>query len=249
MFRNCDPFGATDVCNHLQTVENEREGESVCVDCGLVLEPLYIEETFGKTEIQNYFDTTVLFITDVCKNACISDGVIPQAFSSYKKLRQELHSKFRDKDIAAYAIYETLNRLEIPRTAEEIQHFSGVKLKDIWLIEANVTVKTVLSEASSYVNRCCNLLSIEYHDQLFIRKAVNALQNCSQVGSLKTTCCVAVVIYLATKRCCIVLTLKQICEACGISTTSIHRILRKMRKDCLQELKESTALCWILDVL
>ena len=168
-------------------------------------------------------------IENVCANACILESVISSAILYYVKLRSKLAARHRDKSVAAYAIYETLNRLEVPRIVEEIEFFSGVRVKDIFKIESDLTLQTVLNEKpSQYVQRYCSMLEIGYLEQRLIEEAIN---NAPPVlCNLKCNCLVAVVIYLYCRDLKKKVTLKLICEVCCISATSVHRVMRTLKK-------------------
>ena len=240
--------GSTNACSHLQTVDNDREGECVCTECGLVLESLYTAtyEDMHMSATSYTADSNIYsFVSDICHNGCMPEGVITYAMNYYRKLCTKLRKQFPERNIAAYAVYETLNRFEATRTAEEIEHFSGVKIRDIWLIESNISTDAALNDPTGYVQRYASLLGLKYCHQLFIKEVIVLMENSLNIGNIKANCLVAVTIYLASKELGEKLMLKKICEVCDISTTSVHRVLRKLEQECRLNIEKTPELRWI----
>jgi transcription initiation factor TFIIIB Brf1 subunit/transcription initiation factor TFIIB len=229
MSRACRQYYPENGCHHTRTVDNDSDGECVCMDCGLVLDQLYTNP-FPNSSLQfNNNDLRInIFIADVCTNACIAQSVVDYASVYYKTLKTSLKTNFKDEEVAAYAIYEALNRMEVPRTAQEIEHFSGVSMKQLFKIEAALSLPKTLNEnPSDYVTRYCSLLNMDYSAQTTIQAITNGLQEI--LGNLKCNCAVAVVIYLFCKYHDKKISLKEICSTCCISTTSVHRVIRKLK--------------------
>jgi len=225
MFGTREQHFSDDGCSHSNTVDNYSDGDQVCTDCGLVLEQLYTNAAFPISEKKPMINN---FIADVCMNACIAQSVSDYAISYFETLKKILGSKYKDEAIAAYAIYEALNRQEVPRTAQEIEHFTGVKLKKLFKIEASLSLPDTLNEnPSDYVTRYCALLALDYSAQTVIQTMVKELQD--TLGNLKCNCLVAVIIHLYCRYHDKKISLKSICNICCISATSVHRVVRKLK--------------------
>ena len=225
-----------DVCNHMQTVENDRDGECTCTECGLVLTPLYYEQHFSDKTNNEIYNEIKEYITDICYNANIPNNVIVASFKYYKELKGNSNLCFNNKILAAYSIYESLNKMEIPRLAEEVAHYAGVKVNKIWRVESTLTLSDPLNEPTQYVERYCTILKIPYSDQKKIKMLIRDIQEKFNLGCLRSNCLVAAVTHLYCLKKKLKLSLKLICTTCSISTTSVHRIIRKLK--CNTEFKE-----------
>jgi len=223
------------VCAHAVVVEN-REDESVCTECGLVLAEQMYHDFFHPKGwatpnggVLLYGENRIhKFIQDIGANACIPDNVVLYATNYYEKIQAALPLKIKPWAIAAYALYESLNKFEVPRMAEEIAHYSGVKLQDIWQVETNLMLEETLNDPILYVQRYCNLLQFSYADQVRVRQTVEQMLQLP-LGNVRCNCLVAVVLYLHCKDSKKKLTLRKICEVCSISATSVHRVVRQLQ--------------------
>lgn len=216
---------SSDACSHCNTVDTQ-EDDCVCVDCGLVLSQTQVyNPTTWSTPVCGS-DNIHEFIRDVGENACMPGNVVVYAVNYYDKIKAALSPKFPKKTIAAYSLYESLQKFEVPRMAAEIQHFSGVKLKHIWQVESNLNLEQSLNNPTHYVHRFCVMLNFSYADQLTVKNAVEAIQ-LLPLGNLRCNCLVAVIIHLFCKEVGKKITLKKICETCDISATSVHRVIRQ----------------------
>jgi transcription initiation factor TFIIIB Brf1 subunit/transcription initiation factor TFIIB len=214
-------------CQHSKTIDNDREGECVCLDCGLVLERLYMSNDNRQSlDCETSLLSIYNFISNVCANGCISENMVLHSFNTLKKVKKQLEKKFKDEVIAAYAIYETLNIFGIPRCASEIHFFSGVSIKQIWKVERCLIITKSLNDPTQYVDRYCSELDgLVYFDNNIIKGIVG---NMYGMGGVKSNCLVAVVIYLYCKEKERKISLKKICKICKISTTSVHRVIRNI---------------------
>ena len=232
-----------DTCLHQQTVDDDREGHSVCLLCGLVLEQLYQQQDRRETLIQTSpekmreeEDPVCKFLLDVAAHAEIPKSVISYAMSYLKKIQYQLmwhEPRFSDKTLASYALYETLSRNSISRTAEEIAFFTQCKLTKLWAVESALNLKDTLNHPLDYVERFCTLLDLEFQEMKTIRGIVG---NMFGWGGIRPQCVVAVVIYLYCKELNKKLSLVKICEMCDVSSTNIYAIIRKMKKPYVEKI-------------
>ena len=118
-----------DACPHSSSVDNYSDGDCVCTDCGLVLSQIYLPSVSHLPARGKKINEMQEFIRDVGENACMPSNVLTYAGNYYEKIQSNLVPRFGKKTVAAYALYESLNKFEIPRMAEEIQYYTGVKVK------------------------------------------------------------------------------------------------------------------------
>lgn len=235
------------VCEHINKIDIERDGDCVCTDCGLVLEQLLLPFQGFVVQVEPKHVEMHEFIADIADKANIPNNVTHYAVKYYDQLYCSLIRKFSKRTIASYAIYETLKKFETPKLPEWLEYFSGVSRKHIWRVEAHLAERDeTVHDPGHYVGRYCDLLGLIYSEQLLVREAVDCLNSTADIplGNLHCNCLVAVVIYL----CCQVqkkeITLAEICSTCTISATSIHRVIRQM-KLYLKELEQEKPLAWI----
>ena len=221
-----------DACPHINRIDNYVDGDCVCTDCGLVLSQIYLPSVSHLSAPGKQLSEMHEFIRDVGENACMPINVLTYAENYYEKIKCNLVPRFSKKTVAAYALYESLNKFEIPRMAEEIQYYTGVEMKRIWQVETKLTLEQPMNEPGNYVNRYCNLLDFSYGDQLIVKEGVEFVQREQAIGNLRSNCLVAVIIYLHCKEVRKKITLKKICETCFISATSVHRALRQLSEFC-----------------
>lgn len=173
----------------------------------------------------------------------MSKNVTLYAISYYDKLKKSSPPKLKEKALAAFAIYESLNIFETPRMAGEISFYTGISERDIWNVESNLTLQTEIKDPKQYVLRFCNMLQLSFIEQNCIRDAVEAVQQLP-LGNLHCNSLVAVMINLYCKANKKKISLRKICEICAISATSVHRIIRQF-KALKPQILEIPSLNWI----
>lgn len=226
-----------DVCPHQQTVDDDREGSCVCLQCGLVLEAIYQQpwrqEERDSSEVfssSGQSDQIKTFLLDVAAHAEISACIVEYTYTYFKKIKRQLENhtpKFTERVLASYALYETLSRNKFSRTVQEISFFTTCSLSKLWAVESALNLKETLNHPLDYVERFCSLLDIKYHEMKIIRGIVG---NMFGWGGIRPQCVVAVVIHLYCKETKNKLPLLRICEVCDVSSTNIYAIIRKMKK-------------------
>jgi transcription initiation factor TFIIIB Brf1 subunit/transcription initiation factor TFIIB len=239
MFRKREDTVSEDDCSHKNTVEAEHEGDVVCTDCGLVVEPCFsfhASQKYFQDETDYY--NVKNFILDVCANAHIPKNICEYSYSYFKKSRRNFSPrKVSNNQLAAFSIYEALQLFEVPRTVEEIQFFTGENVKKFALIESVNTLTNNRNDPTIFVDRFCNLLELEYFDSNLIKSIVC---NMYGMGNVKSNCLIATCIHLYCKEKKRKILLKTICQICEVSATSVHRIVRQLDKKYVQQI---TLLC------
>lgn len=231
---------SSDDCPHQQTVDDEREGNSICITCGLVLQPIFLGNSWeqGKKHLPECESVSKTmnrhaFLRDVGANAHICESIINETISYYEKIRDRLKNRkprFNDNVLVAYALYETLSRNQVPRSVQEVEYLTDSKPGKMFAVESALNLVDTLNCPLDFISRFCSLLDLKYADETMIR---NIVKNASQLrlSNVRSQCTVAVIIQLYCKEKKYKITLKKICEICGVSPTNIHNIIRKMDKN------------------
>jgi transcription initiation factor TFIIIB Brf1 subunit/transcription initiation factor TFIIB len=221
---------STDVCGHQNTVDT-CEGDNVCTDCGKVVGQVYETPPFFMGGCHEFVSPDVdmyEFIRDCGENAKLPPCVMKYAENHYSKIKVVLLKKCSKQSIAAYALYESLNMFEVPRLAEEIAYYTGVSITDIWRVESNLVVETTFDDPAKHIVSYCQQLNMSYSEQMTLKECVESIQEEGLIGTLRSNCLSAVLIYTYCKYAKKKITLKKICETCDISATSVHRVIRQL---------------------
>lgn len=224
-------------CTHQRKIDDEHTADEICIDCGLVLGRIFTSTSSPHEVLKKAIDGEIYkFIEDVCHNGCYSLNIIDFAFKKFKKLKEKLKNikkKINNRTLAAFAIYEVMEKLEIPRTFEEIGAITGIPVRKIWDV-SSLSIKTSTKEENAnqkpsdpidYVERYCTILNIDYWERKIIR---NIVGNMFGFGSYKPSSLVAAVIRLYCIEKGKKLPLKTIADVCGICPANVHRIMRQL---------------------
>jgi transcription initiation factor TFIIIB Brf1 subunit/transcription initiation factor TFIIB len=235
-------------CLHNTTIDDEQSGDCVCIKCGLVLEQLYMLDYKHKQHIETHphahttqivegeLNTSSIiaqFLVDIGHNAHIPLSIINHATWYSEIVKGQLRDKkikFTNKEIAAFALYETLNERGVSRTVQEIAVYTQVSCTSLWDIECAVTKPNTLINPQNLVERYCTALQLSYGYMSEIRTIVG---NMYGMGGIRPQCLVAAAIYL---YCHSELypnsgptpSLKQICDVCIVSPTTVNKIIKKL---------------------
>ena len=228
-----------DTCQHLRVYEDEKEGESICIDCALVLDrlcgiPKYPpprEELQMTGENERILD----YIKDICANGCFPQNVVQCAFNYFVKIKKEISTRFFLNDaLAAFAVYNALNELDIPRSIDEVERYSGVTVKKMWEIAGCLNITNVPNDPTVYVDYYCSLLPLQYFDANIIRSIVGNLYG---MGNIRPNGLIAAIIRLY----CIENNRKEIkfsdiCRATKTKRAGIHRIIRLLDEKYIKQI-------------
>lgn len=208
-------------CSHEYEIINEREGDIVCGDCGLVIDKYYIQnDKIEKTEHENFFEKNFVF-------EMLERLNVPKSFASYI-FKNILNTKIKRKSetILSAIIYNTLIELKIPFTMKDISGVTGISTKEIFKEEKKKNKESknvVIIDWSEILERACSKLNLKYKDYTLIKEDVikkNSGFNPSTVISAH--------IYLYCKEKNIKISLKEISTVTGISCMSIKRYIKNV---------------------
>lgn len=233
MSSGCHERVSGDACSHQETIDDDREGYCVCIECGLVLEQIYQQGELCLKKPLNLLslreeDEADTFLRDVCSRAEIPPGISQAALSYFRKIRQQLlphKRKFGYRDVASYALYETLSRVGASRTKREISFYTGCNVARLWDVESLLDLEDTLEDPSDYIGRFCFLLGIKSAEVAKIRRV---LCDWTFLEGVTPQCAAAACIFWFCSENNKSITLKKVCEACDVSSANISGIIRKM---------------------
>jgi transcription initiation factor TFIIIB Brf1 subunit/transcription initiation factor TFIIB len=207
------------LCSHINSVIDEKEGTIICTVCGLVL-----EEKLFKFYGHN------LSSDIVGKSSCLKEDVkeilaklgLPDVFTKMivQNFENEIDEKKRKKDYLAYVVYKTLNENNFPISIKEISSISGISDSTIYgMQEVN---KSVILQPCDLLEKYCSYLGFDYKTYSLIKNELPR-QNLSGHNPLTI---ISATIYKYCKKNNIRISMKKIASTVKISCVSIQRYLR-----------------------
>ena len=222
-------------CPHPENrlVHDEREGVITCAECAFVVQDVLFSDSQSKEkqfddkiEIEmGKVDRSYNFIKDCCTNLNAPKSIEDYATWYLSTLKHDQrYQSFRVFDLAAYAVYESLHRYEVPRTYKEVEAASGVSSKKLWDIEAKACVKIRSALPHDYADRFCSYLKIEYGHISKIKDLCQCLYGLNN-HSPQSLC--AATIFFYSKKHDLDVPLRLICEISGVASSTIRQIAKK----------------------
>lgn len=210
------------VCSHLKTVESHPECETVCIDCGQVLEqgsimtePIIDELHYG--EMQAYLE-------DLVHNAYIYEGAVKPALFMYNILRADSALRnFSKKEIVCYCLFLELIKSDVGRSMTEIAYFGGVCKTRMYKIQSALCNGEEL-EPRHLLPRIMDELLIPFSFQSPIMNIIDELNHlCSAKPETKVAC--AIYVYCERKN--YEIDKKKICKQCCVQWPSVKSLISK----------------------
>ncbi len=213
-------YFTSDTCTHLNEVIDQREGTTICTDCGLVLSSVYLtdrnlEYFVNETNIVNEYILEILerlnmpriFVHDVVRNL---ENV-------YFKERKSL-------SLVTYVIYKTLNELNCGVGIREISSVSGFSDKEIY--NQQDSNETIILDPLIPVEKFCQLLGLPKGSHSVIKENLGF----NKTGHNPTTI-IAAHIYKYCLKNNIKVSIETIARTTSISCISIKRYLKKIENE------------------
>jgi transcription initiation factor TFIIIB Brf1 subunit/transcription initiation factor TFIIB len=227
-------------CAHSQTVDDDQEGTTVCLNCCRVLDQLYFcnYEIGNGNGIDLYtskdFCDSFIFLKDVCANSMIPYNMVSYAHDYFKVLKNNhliSGKNFSNKVIASYALYETLSNHSISRSAREIELITGTKCASLWKVENCLNLEEIIGNPEDFVERYCTALDIDFFKMKIIKGIVSNMSQFNDVwgfGGIRPDSIVAAVIYLYCKEINFKISMKSVCQVCSVSYGNIYKIVNRL---------------------
>jgi transcription initiation factor TFIIIB Brf1 subunit/transcription initiation factor TFIIB len=212
-----------DMCAHINSVIDEREGSIVCTSCGLVLD----EKIFN-------FNNSNLSYQEDGQNVCFKNEVkeilsklqLPEVYTNriLENFKNEISQKRNKKELLPYVIYKTLNENGIPISIKDISSTSG--FTDISIYDMQESNKSLIVQPEDLLEKYCSYLGFDYKTYTLVKKLLPQ-QNISGHNPLTI---IAATIYKYCKLNNIKISMKKISLTVKISCVSIQRYLKNNDK-------------------
>jgi transcription initiation factor TFIIIB Brf1 subunit/transcription initiation factor TFIIB len=200
----------------LNEVIDEREGTTICIDCGLVLSDQMFKETysFNSNICDKNFEEIKEFLTRLN---------LPISFASeiFENFTKSLIYKKTGKYLLPYAIYQTLNEIGYPISIKDIAAVSGVSENLIYDMQNNE--ESIILNPNSLLEKYCKLFGFDYKTYSLIKEKMPQELN---TGHNPLTV-IASIIYKYCKENNLKYSMKEIASTVCISPISIQRYLKK----------------------
>ncbi len=204
-------------CKHINEIIDQRQGDIVCTDCGLVLSAVYISNYNNST--LNYFESNEYdYVLEI-----LSRLNLPKYFATNIMCALEnFNTKEKKKeDMLAFVIYKQLNDLGCTVTLKEINSVTGFTNTQIYNMQgANETI--VIDPAVS-IEKYCALAGLPKKSYAVIKEKIHLRQ---KTGHNPTTV-IGGEIFKYCRENKIAISIEKLSEILNISPISIRRYSKK----------------------
>ena len=196
---------------HTNKVTDEREGQIVCVDCGLVLtDKIFLEyNQFSNDEHNNLSNK----VKDILEKLNLPYCFVSDIVRKYLSLQ---HKKF----LLEYVVYLTLHESGFPISIKDISSVTGISHSRIYDLQEND--QSICLRPQDLLEKYCTLLQLDYKTYSLIKKELIPE---IQTGHNPLTV-IAATIYTFSKKNKLKLSMKQIANVVKISSVSIQRYIK-----------------------
>lgn len=210
-------------CSHINQTIDMITGDNICIDCGLVLDKVYVFPHKDGKNLENFF-TDDDFLAELLEKLHL-----PKNVASYVNRELEglngANCKYSQLSIAR-CLYRAVAKLDMPITARDICAVSGFSSKKILNQPASHAQREnssiICISIDSILEKLCGNLSISFKDSTLIKKSVKV-----RYSGFNPATVAAAYVYLYCKKNLKNIKLKDICMISGISCMSVHRFIKK----------------------
>lgn len=224
--------GIIESCSHTNEIVDERSGDIICQDCGLVIDVYYFNERFVENENRDIPQNASSYLYEVIDRLHVPESVLPFV---YRKINEgSANERKKPKELfLAKCLYKTLCEINIPFSVKDISAVTGlsqVKLcsngentdpNQSHLVSVDNSSITVINK-EDILERACAKLELNYKTYTLIKETLDSKNN-----GFNPSTVISAYIYLFCKKNKIKISLKKISNVTGISCMSIQRFIKK----------------------
>jgi len=176
------------MCDHNKTIEDS--GSEVCIECGLVMEPIYhlpVDPIYSQPTDAITFEVefpaeTILRndLLDVLALIHQDSYFMTERIISFLKAHCSSVPKYSTHSgrcIIAFAIWEVLNRHECPHSPTEIAYLCQISSNDLQQAERKLNLAPTFCPPSFYVHRFASYVGLPKRAAMVISQAVKSVDN------------------------------------------------------------------------
>lgn len=222
------------MCSHEHTVETYPECDIVCTDCAFVVGQVYNKTNY--TTLPPFYDESddisiSELLIDLTFDLHLPNSCIEPTKYRFRKLRANNDlCKYRNNELACFAVYNELLEQEIPTNLEDLCLHCHTTPARIWNIQKSVD-NFICLEPVLLIPRIISELQLPFFlcDQM-----KQVVQKLEIISSAKPETIAACAIYITTRTFYENITLSSICQQCRISSSSVLSLYRRYGRSEIQ---------------
>ena len=231
------------MCLHINYILDFHEGTEICTDCGLVLNPLFIQpsEKTIPTQSVEVIPTQLIPTQIVSIEESLERLNVPTSFSKLCKTFLCKYTKLglkKNAHLLSVVVYKVLVQEKIPRTMREIAYVFNTTTCKMWKLlttiqEKEGAKKTENLKAVDILFKYCQMLNIAFDNY---KKIANDVEKYSTIFPQLNPCSIiGGVIYNFQKSNKKKISLKKVSEIVNVSSMSIQRFLKRKKVHILRK--------------
>ena len=147
------------ICQHLNEIIDERQGDVICTDCGLILSAVYMSNFKSTSSIEKSNE----YVLEI-----LSRLNLPKFFAVCITAKIDKMGKEKKKEsMLAFLIYKTLNELGCGVTLKEINSVTG--FTDNQIYNKQKSNETIILNPSESLEKYCSLLGLPKNSYAVIK--------------------------------------------------------------------------------
>ena len=201
------------LCSHRETINDDREGTVVCVNCGFVLSDQLYQSNYCFHENNKEEDQLENKVRDILDKLNLPSCFVVDIMRKYAKMEKR-------KYLLEYLVYSTLHDCGFPISIKDISCVTGISDSKIYQLQGKD--ESICLQAENLIEKYCTLLNFDYKTYSLIKAELPIVET----GHNPLTI-IASTIYKYCKRKKIKLSMRKIANVINISTVSIQRYIKK----------------------
>ena len=218
-------------------MEDEREGHAVCVECGLVMEPIYLHPPGETNDVQiplmkNIDEKDEGDLLTLCDKLQLCPNVTRKVLEAWEpvkkwhagsKKHEEKHSK---RGLMVMVVYQSLIEQNIPRPISHLCQEAGLHPKTVWhwtkmYYQKNDKDSEKMADPLEMCEYFLKPLNLSFRDIKEIKKMVSRYETLSFAPKTLMTACAYV--FLRRKKEKSEYSIQKIAKLLGVSVMSVYR--------------------------
>ena len=223
------------MCTHENTVICQTEGDTVCIDCGLVIESFLTHhethafQNFSKLfypDSECNFSKDYFDIVHLCSRFHLEDHhTVSRIYELYLRVKNE--KKFRKEEIISYVMYQFFKSENVPRSMKEISEYTSISKNRLWQIERSQNFKLPSSTPKQLWETYYTHLKLSFKDKMAVADLIDSFRWTETSFAPSSICSGLCYFYCKEKK--IHLSMKRVAAVFHVSVMSVHRFLKYYR--------------------
>lgn len=205
------------LCNHSEKVIDEKEGQSVCTQCGVVLDIVFVEEfsrnKVGHTPLNNSIEYEIY---DILDKIHISRSFIQPIYQHYCS-KYKKHSQ----NNILFSVYKVLNdNYQFNISLQDLCNITGAQKNNVCSVQK--MNENIFLDISEMAEKYCSMLKLDFKNKSLIKEELKSIA----ISGHQPMTIIAGCLYMHCKAHKIKISIKKISEITSVSPISIQRYLK-----------------------